>query len=306
MDNENMPYGVLEIAGFDVSSLLHEQNEIEQAVRELALYPQFQEHFKEAFGLIDYATSFWLEELCYSEAAGPVIATLYRLRDPIEEHADCANPATLSDVIRRLSRVDKEAENSQLVATYALVQATQGVTVLANWLFETEVSVYDLDEDLVVHLHAADPKKYAALVQEERLKDRDIEIEARESFREFLGDAQRALMLAELCKQIENIDVSKKSFNVSSFLHKPLRNAFSTKAFQRASAAGKANSKPNSEKQLNVLHTFQRVTQSAKRHIALNPKISASELVKALVESDGIASSPTVRKYLKKGRFLPR
>ena len=58
MDDEKMPYGVLEIAGFDVSSLLWEQDEIEQAVRELALYPQFHEHFKEALRACDAGESY--------------------------------------------------------------------------------------------------------------------------------------------------------------------------------------------------------------------------------------------------------
>lgn len=306
MDDEKMPYGVLEIAGLDVSSLLWEQDEIEQAVRELALYPQFHEHFKEAFDLINYATSFWLEELSYADPAGSVIATMYRLRAPIDEHASYANPSSLPDVIRRLFDVDKNIKDSQLAATYALVKAIEGVAVLANWLFETEVSIYDLDEDLVLHLHATAPKKYAALVQDERLKDRDLEVEARESFRECLGNTHRALMLADLCTQIENLDIAKISFNVSPFLHKLLRKAFSAKAFLRASSAGKANSKPNSEKQLNAAQIFGRVSQSAKRHITLNPTISGADLVKALVENDGIASAPTIRKYLKKGHFLPR
>ena len=113
-------------------------------------------------------------------------------------------------------------------------------------------------------------------------------------------------MLAELCRDIENLDIAKKSFNVSSFLHELLSNAFSAKAFQRASSAGKANSKPSSEKQLNAAQIFGRVTQSAKRHITLNPTISGADLVKALVEKDGIATAPTVRKYLRKGHFLPR
>ncbi|MFJ3427897.1 MULTISPECIES: hypothetical protein [Pseudomonas] len=306
MDDEKIPYGVLEIAGVDVSSLLWEQDEIEQAIRELALYPQFHEHFKEAFGLINYATSFWLEELSYAAHAGSVIATMYRLRDPIDEHASYAKPSSLPNVIRLFIDVDTKTNDSQLTATYALIRAFEGVTALANWLFETEVSIYDLDEDLALHLYAKAPKQYAALAQEERLKDRDVEIKAREFFRECLGDAQQALMLADLCKDIENLDIAKKSFNVSSFLHELLSNAFSAKAFQRASSAGKANSKPNSEKQLNAAQTFGRVTQSAKRHITLNPTISGADLVKALVEKDGIATAPTVRKYLRKGHFLPR
>ena len=145
MDDEKMAYGVLEIAGFDVSSLLWEQDEIELAVRELALYPQFHEHFKEAFGLINYATSFWLEELSYAAHAGSVIATMYRLRDPIDEHASYAKPSSLPNVIRLFIDVDTKTNDSQLTATYALIRAFEGVTALANWLFETEVSIYDLN-----------------------------------------------------------------------------------------------------------------------------------------------------------------
>lgn len=306
MDDENMPIGILEIAGYEVSSLLWEQDEIEQAVKELALFPQFREHFTEAFDLINYATSFWLEELSYSERAGSVIATMFRLRDPIDEHVGYADAASLPAVIRQFSSVDRTVADSQLVATYALVQAVQALAVLANWLFQTEVDLYDLDEDLIVHLHAADPKKYAELVQVERLKNRDVEIEARETFRVFMGDAYRAYMLADLYKQTENIDVSKGTFNVSSFLHKALKTAFSAKAYQRASSAGKANSKPESEKQQTVVRNFARVTQAAKRRIAANPTISGADLVKEIVEKDGIATIPTVRKYLKKGGFLPR
>ena len=306
MDDENMPIGVLEIAGYDVSSLLWEQDEIEQAVKELALFPHFREHFTEAFDLINYATSFWLEELSYSECAGSVIATIFRLRDAIDEHAGYADAASLPDAIKQFYSVDRNASDSQLVATYALVQAVQAVEVLANWLFASEVDLYDLDEDLIVNLHATDPKKYAELAQVERLKNRDMEIEARENFRVLMGDAHRAYMLADLYKQIENIDVSKGTYNVSSFLHKALSNAFSAKAYQRASSAGKANSKPESEKQQTAAELFARVSQSAKRRIAANPTISGADLVKELVEKDCIASTPTVRKYLKKGRFLPR
>ena len=306
MDDENMPIGSLEIAGFDVSSLLWEQDDIELAVSELALYTQFREHFKEALELTNYATSFWLEDGRYSERAGSVIATMFRLRDPIEEHAGYAETTSLPGVIRQFPSVDRDATDSQLVATYALVQSVQAVQVLANWLFETELYVYDLDADLIAQMQATDPKKYSALVEKERLKDSRGEIDARETFRVFMGDADRAIMLADLYKQAESIDVSKVTFNVSSFLREALGYAFASKASQRATSAGKANSKPDSEKQQEAAKLFARISQAAKRRITANPKISETDLVKDLVEKDEIASAPTIRKYLRKGRFLPR
>ncbi|WP_340052178.1 hypothetical protein [Pseudomonas proteolytica] len=59
----------LEIAGFDVTCLVWDQDDVEAAVRSLALFPQFKEHFKGAFDLINTATSFWLEEGSYSPGA---------------------------------------------------------------------------------------------------------------------------------------------------------------------------------------------------------------------------------------------
>ena len=45
----------LEIAGVDVTCLVWDQDEVEIAVRNLVLFPQFNEHFKDAFDLINTA-----------------------------------------------------------------------------------------------------------------------------------------------------------------------------------------------------------------------------------------------------------
>ena len=306
MDDESMPIGRLEIAGFDVSNLLWELDDIEQAVRELALYSPFREYFKEALELANYATSFWLEDGRYPDRAGSVVATMFRLRDEIEEHASYADAASLPSVIRRFHSIDRNAADSQLVATYALVQSIQAVQVLANWLFETELYVFDLDADLIAQMQVTDPKKYCALAEKERLKDPGGEIDARESFRTFMGDADKAIMLASLYRQVEDIDVSKGNFNVASFLSEALSKAFSAKASQRGAAAGKANRKPESVKQQNAADLRERVCKAADRHILANPTISERELKKALVEQEGIASEPTVKKYLIMGGYLPR
>lgn len=306
MDDENMPIGRLEIAGFDVSNLLWEQDDIELAVRELALYSPFREHFKEALELANYVTSFWLEDGRYPDRAGSVVATMFRLRDEIDEHASYGDAASLPSVIRRLLSIDRDVADSQLVATYALVQSIQAVQVLANWLFETELYVFDLDADLIAQMQATDPKKYCALAEKERLKDPGGEINARESFRAFMGDADKAIMLASLYRQVEDIDVSKGNFNVANFLSEALSKAFSAKASQKGAAAGKANKNPESVKQQDAANLFERIRSAADRHILANPTISERELKKALIEKEGIASAPTVKKYLIMGGYLPR
>ncbi|NBA95660.1 hypothetical protein [Pseudomonas sp. R5(2019)] len=306
MDDENLPIGCLEIAGLDVSNLLWEQDDIELAVRELALYSPFREHFKEALELANYATSFWLEDGRYPDRAGSVVATMFRLRDEIEEHASYADAGSLPSVARRFISIDRDAADSQLVATYALVQSIQAVQVLANWLFETELYVFDLDADLIAQMQTTDPKKYCALAEKERQKDPGGEIDARESFRAFMGDADKALMLASLYRQVEDMDVSKGNFNVASFLSEALGRAFSAKASQRGAAAGKANRNPESVKQQDVANLFERVRKAADRHILANPTISELDLKKALVKKERIASEPTVKKYLILGGYLPR
>lgn len=59
----------LEIAGVDVTCLVWDQDDVEIAVRNLVLFPQFNEHFKDAFDLISTATSFWLEDGSYAPCA---------------------------------------------------------------------------------------------------------------------------------------------------------------------------------------------------------------------------------------------
>ncbi|WP_122454347.1 hypothetical protein [Pseudomonas viridiflava] len=309
MDNENMPVGCLEIAGCDVSNLLEELDEIEQAVHELALYPQFREHFKEALDVANYATSFWLEDGSYPDRAGSVVATMFRLRDEIEDQASYRDSGSLPSVMRGFLGVDHNDADSQLVATYALVQSVQAVQVLANWLFETELYVFELDVDLIAQMQATDHDRYCALVGKERLKHPGAEIEARESFRTFMGEADKALMLASIFKQVEEVDVAKGNFNVANFLRKALNraltNAFSAQASQRGAAAGRANSHPDSVKQQNAADLRNRICKAADRLIHGNPAISERTLKRALVEQ-GIASEPTIKKYLVTCGYLPR
>jgi len=236
----------LEIAGVDVTCLVWDQDEVEIAVRNLVLFPQFNEHFKDAFDLINTATSFWLEDGSYAPCAESVTRTLYRLRDAISEHASYAEAGSLPSVIRRFLGASHSAADSPLVATYALVLGTQAVETLANWLFDLELATYDIDADLIEQLRHDSPRQYLALIEKERDRSSGNEIRAREDFATLLGEANQALLMASLYRQVEQMDVFKKGFNTSSLMHRILDDAFSTKATKRGQEAGNGNRNPDS------------------------------------------------------------
>ena len=236
----------LEIAGVDVTCLVWDQDDVEVAVRNLVLFPQFNEHFKDAFNLISTATSFWLEDGSYAPCAESVTRTLYRLRDAISEHASYAEAGSLPSVIRRFLGVSHSAADSQLVATYALVLGTQAVEKLANWLFDLELATYDIDADLIEQLRHHSPRQYLALIEKERDRSSGNEIRAREDFATLLGEANQALLMGSLYRQVEQMDVFKKGFNTSSLMHRILDDAFSTKATKRGQVAGNGNRNPDS------------------------------------------------------------
>ncbi|AZE38111.1 hypothetical protein C4K06_5102 [Pseudomonas chlororaphis subsp. aureofaciens] len=305
-DDLNIEATGFQIAGVDLHCLLLDMDEIELAVSELALYSHFYEHFKEGFDLIHHAQAFWLEDGVYAQYADSTIQTMFRKRDDIEQHYSFAEASSLPEVARQFVGSDHPAPDSKLIATYALVQAVQAVEALANWLFDLELSVYDLEADLVELMRQTDPKQYLKLIDRARDRSSGFEIRSREEFAIYKGEADKTLMLASLYSQLESVDVSTPGFNAHGFLRVALGNVTAAQASLRGKAAGKGNSNPESDKQQAATKRFERICKAADRHISADPKISGTDLVKALVEKDNIASIPTIKKYLFKGRYLPR
>ncbi|MBD8147763.1 hypothetical protein IFT37_17650 [Pseudomonas fluorescens] len=292
----------LEIAGVDVTCLVWDQDEVEIAVRNLVLFPQFNEHFKDAFDLISTATSFWLEDGSYAPCAESVTRTLYRLRDAISEHASYAEAGSLPSVIRRFLEVSHSAADSQLVATYALVLATQAVETLANWLFDLELTTYGIDADLIVQLKHDSPRQYLALIEKERHRSSGNEIRAREDFATLLGEANQALLMASLYRQVELMDVFKKGFNTSSLMHRILDDALSTKATRRGQEAGKGNRDPSSKIQTDTMDRRARIKAAAEqiingRKIEMR-SLSDAELTNILSERKSHGTKKTIREHL--------
>ncbi|ERH59713.1 hypothetical protein [Pseudomonas simiae] len=299
----------LEIAGFDVTCLMWDQDDVEAAVRSLVLFPQFNEHFKDAFDLIITATSFWLEEGSYAPCAESVTKTLYRLRDPISEHASYAEAGSLPSVIRRFLGVSHSAADSQLTATFALVMGTQAVETLANWLFDLELTTYDIDADLIEQLKHDSPRQYLALIEKERDRSSGNEIRAREEFATLLGEANQALLMASLYRQVEQMDVFKKGFNTSSLMHRILDDALSTKATRRGQEAGKGNRDPNSKIQTDTMDRRAKIKVAAEqiingRKIEMR-SLSDSELTNILFNQKVHGTEKTIRRHLEALKLRP-
>lgn len=299
----------LEIAGVDVTCLVWDQDEVEIAVRNLVLFPQFNEHFKDAFDLINTATSFWLEDGSYAQCAESVTRTLYRLRDAISEHASYAEAGSLPSVIRRFPGVSHSAADSQLVATIALVLGTQAVETLANWLFDLELATYDIDADLIEQLKHDSPRQYLALIEKERDRSSGNEIRAREAFATLLGEANQALLMASLYRQVEQMDVFKKGFNTSSLMHRILDDAFSTKATRRGQEAGKGNRDPSSKIQTDTLDRRAKIKAAAEqiingRKIEMR-SLSDAELTNILFNQEVHGTEKTIRRHLEALKLRP-
>lgn len=292
----------LEIAGVDVTCLMWDQDEVEIAVRNLVLFPQFNEHFKDALDLINTATSFWLEDGSYAPYAESVTRTLYRLRDAISEHASYAEAGSLPSVIRRLLGVSNSAADSQLVATFALVLGTQAVEKLGNWLFDLELATYDIDADLIEQLKHDSPRQYLALIEKERDRSSGNEIRAREDFATLLGEANQALLMASLYRQVEQMDVFKKGFNTSSLMHRILDDAFSTKATRRGQEAGNGNRNPNSAIQTSATDRRAKIKAAAEQIIngrkSEKRSLSDAELTNLLFDQAGNGTKKTIREHL--------
>ncbi|VVN58775.1 hypothetical protein PS687_03136 [Pseudomonas fluorescens] len=292
----------LEIAGFDVTCLVWDQDDVEAVVRSLVLFPQFNEHFRDAFDLINTATSFWLEEGSYAPCTESVTKTLYRLRDPISEHASYAEAGSLPSVIRRFLGVSHSAADSQLAATFALVMGTQAVETLANWLLDLELTTYDIDADLIEQLKHDSPRQYLALIEKERDRSSGNEIRAREEFATLLGEANQALLMASLYRQVEQMDVFKKGFNTSSLMHRILDNAFSTKATRRGQEAGSGNRDPSSKIQIDTMDRRAKIKAAAEqtingRKIEMR-SLTDAELTNILSKREGLGTKKTIREHL--------
>jgi hypothetical protein len=124
-----------------------------------------------------------------------------------------------------------------------------------------------------------------------------------------LGEANQALLMASLYRQVEQMDVFKKGFNTSSLMHRILNDAFSKKATRRGQEAGKGNRDPSSKIQTDTLDRREKIKAAAEKIIngrmMEKRSLSDSELTKLLLKQKVHGTEKTIRRHLEALELRP-
>ena len=91
--------------------------------------------------------------------------------------------------------------SSRMAASYAFAQALDAVQMLADWLGNVELNVYDINPDLAEYLRLNDPEFFQTMVERQRRTQPGREAEVRETFAQWVAESEKVLMLADLHRQ---------------------------------------------------------------------------------------------------------
>lgn len=296
-----------ELANTDISSLLDEIQMMEDAVAEAALFPEFREHFRQAFDVINEAASYWLEEgLGYSSQARRVIHETFRQRDLIYERLCYAQSFSLPDVVRQVLGQVEAISSSRMAASYAFAQALDAVQVLADWLGNVELNVYDINPDLAEFLRLNDPEFFHTMVERQRRTQPGREAEVRETFAQWVAESEKVLMLADLHRQSE-VALSSGTIQPDSFFPTMIDKIYTVKSSERARLAGKGNSRPGTATQDGKAKKRELTRTAVERIKKSYPEIEPKALLSRLVGIEGIGTRDTIRENLRAlGEYGPR
>lgn len=295
-----------ELANTDISSLLDEIQVMEDAVAEAALFPEFRDHFRQAFDVINEAASYWLEEGWYSSQARWVIHETFSQRDLIYERLCYAQSFSLPDVVREvLGQVDA-IPGSRMAASYAFAQALDAVQRLADWLVNIELEVYDINPDLAEWLRLNDSEFFQTLVERQRGTQPAREAEVRETFAQWVAESEKVLMLADLYRQSE-VALSSGTLQPGSFFPTMIDKIYTVKSSERARLAGRGNSRLGTATQDGKAKKRELTRAAVQRIKKSYPEIEPKALLSRLVGIDGIGTRDTIRENLRElGEYGPR
>ena len=117
-----------------------------------------------------------------------------------------------------------------------------------------------------------------------------------------LGEANQALLMASLYRQVEQMDVFKKGFNTSSLMHRVLDDAFSTKATKRGQEAGNGNRNPSSAIKTAAMDRRTKIKAAAEQIISGRKSekrsLTDAELTNLLFDQAGNGTKKTIREHL--------
>jgi len=296
-----------ELANTDISSLLDDIQMMEDAVAEAALFPEFREHFRQAFDVISQAASYWLEEgLGYSCQARRVIHETFRQRDLIYERLCFVQSFSLPDVVREVLGQVEAIPSSRMAASYAFAQALDAIQMLADWLVNVELNVYDINPDLAEYLRLNDPEFFQTMVDRQRRTQPGREVEVRETFAQWVGESEKVLMLADLHRQSE-VALSSGRLQPGSFFPTMIDKIYTVKNSERARLAGKGNSRPGTATQDGKAKKRELTRAAVERVKKAHPKIEPKALLSMLVGVEGLGTRDTIRENLRElGEYGPR
>lgn len=296
-----------ELANTDISSLLDDIQMMEDAVAEAALFPEFREHFRQAFDVINQAASYWLEEgLGYSSQARRVIHETFRQRDLIYERLCFVQSFSLPDVVREVLGQVEAIPSSRMAASYAFAQALEAIQMLADWLVNVELNVYDINPDLAEYLRLNDPEFFQTMVDRQRRTQPGREVEVRETFAQWVGESEKILMLADLHRQSE-VALSSGRLQPGSFFPTMIDKIYTVKNSERARLAGKGNSRPGTATQDGKAKKRELTRAAVERIKKAHPKIEPKALLSMLVGLEGLGTRDTIRENLRElGEYGPR
>lgn len=263
------------IEGVYLDPLLGEECDVANKFYGLEPGIQARAAFEETLQLLASGSAFWIDRNSgsYLEQAPAVLYAVRSSFEAVFQAAEFADPRALVDTIRTFTRHSIEGPDSALVATWAMALAADALTQL----WEAQQLMQSSEQD-------------AALIFAEMKLWHD----------RYLEQAKAALLTAETHLHYEQEAGSpgglyaRSTLDAAAIVH---AQQVARQASARARVAGKGNKDPESVRQKQVAANRGRIHEAANRVISGRPGISFTTLISVL-STQGIASSPTLRKHL--------
>lgn len=264
----------------------------------LPLYGEFSERFNEALDLVAAGIEMWRPEECEEwrpeQWAIEVAAEISRKLYNIEQAIDRSPSLGIAWAVRNAGSWEKRATDSQLVAAMAMAYGCRAIHILCTW--QTRLAdewVEASERALVEDTRHNYPDIYADNINDCRLKDSIVEIEARESAADFLGRARTTMMIAELYQ-----NPSIPSDALARISERAVRTSYAATGRKAGESSGAARREKNTERDRAICHAGRKLLETGKQPSEISGIISGRPVAEGL-------GAKSVREVLRRGGILP-
>ncbi|KIQ03921.1 MULTISPECIES: hypothetical protein [Pseudomonas] len=280
------------IAGIYLDPLMENLDELEERFRGLDLYAELADRLDDSFDMMNAARAFWLNRDAQPKrrAAEDILAVWHGFDSAVQE-IEFSDLNALAHTVRRCSHPSKSATDSGLMAALAICYAVEGLREVYDYQIEFSQS---LITSVPQNLAGDFPDRRQAQIERARAKLVHIEVSARVSHADYMGEARLAMFAAGIYQYIESRYKAPKGFRISDKM-------LSAIDLSRSSAGGKKGAETN---RAQAVDSARLICAEAKRLLRLDPSISPSELVTTLCKAKNL-SAPTTRKYLRSQGLYP-